>query len=59
MQPGPVLTLIREDKDPKNIFQELPHELFCATMNSGEKNVVAIPNPAETHALCRIQIFLL
>lgn len=43
MQPGPVWKLIREDKDPENMFQELPHKLFCATVNSETKMLLQFP----------------
>lgn len=51
MQPGPVLKLIRRDKDPKNMFQELPHELFCATVKSGAKMLLQFPTLLK-HMLC-------
>lgn len=43
MQPGPVWKLIREHKDPENMFQELPHKLFCATVNSETKMLLQFP----------------
>lgn len=51
MQPGPVLKLIREDKDAKNMFQELPHKLFCATVNSRVKTLLQFPTLLK-HMLC-------
>lgn len=50
-KPGPVLKLIREDKDPKIMFQELPHKLFPATVNSGAEMLLHFPTLLK-HMLC-------